>query len=107
VSDELGEGTPVAKIVRREIRKRGFFGTIFKVLFVLFNLLMLGWIVLYWMTVSDQFAQIDSHAGKVGAQIGTTFASGFIIFVWAAGDVILGLLTLLSRGSKIIVEETY
>jgi hypothetical protein len=59
------------------------------------------------MTVSDQFVHIDSHAGKVGAHIGATFASGFMIFVWAAGDVILGLLTLLSRGSKVIVEETF
>jgi hypothetical protein len=96
----------MARVVRREIRKRGFFGTIFKILFILFNLLMLAWIVLYWTQVSTVFDNIGSGAGRTGAQIGVTFASGFILFVWAAGDVILGLLTLLSRGSKVIVEES-
>ena len=96
----------MAKVVRREIRKRGFFGTIFKLLFIAFNLLMLVWLAAYWMQISDQYSHAGSEAAKVGTQVGTAIGSSFIIFVWAAGDVILGLLTLLSRGSKTIIEET-
>ena len=34
-----------------------------------------------------------------------TIGTSFLFFFWAAGCLILGLLTLLSRGSKIVVEE--
>jgi hypothetical protein len=39
-------------VVRREVRKRGFFGKVFKFLFVLFNVLMLIWLISYWSTVA-------------------------------------------------------
>ncbi|HEV2550803.1 MAG TPA: hypothetical protein VGU20_26055 [Stellaceae bacterium] len=97
----------MSKIVRTETRKRGFFGKVFKVLFILFNLLMLAWLIAYWVQVGDIVNRAgDSSAAHTGAAIGATIGTGFIISFWAAGDVILGMLTLLSRGKKIIVEES-
>ncbi|MGD0420645.1 MAG: hypothetical protein ABSA68_13880 [Xanthobacteraceae bacterium] len=68
---------------------------------------MLVWLVSYWVQVGDI---VNRHAGssaaQTGAALGATIGTGFIVSFWAAGDVILGLLTLLSRGKKIIVEET-
>jgi len=52
------------------------------------------------------------RAADLGDQVniykaeGATIGSSFLFFFWAAGSLILGLLTLLSRGSKIIVEES-
>jgi hypothetical protein len=92
--------------VRTEVRKRGFFGKVFKFLFVLFNVLMLIWVISYWSTVAPLFDERLDSAGRTGAAIGTTLGTTFLLFLWALGDVILGLLTLLSRGQKIIIEET-
>lgn len=98
----------MSKIMRTEIRKRGFFGKLFKLLFILFNVLMLIWLVSYWVQVGNIVNQPEnsSSAAQTGAAFGATIGTSLIIFVWAAGDVILGLLTMLSRGKKIIVEET-
>jgi NADH:ubiquinone oxidoreductase subunit 6 (subunit J) len=95
----------MSKIVRREIRQRGFFGKLFKFLFIVFNVLMVMWLIVYWVQISNTLSNM-SDAEKTGAEIGTTIGTGFILFFWMAGDVILGLLALLTRGSKVIVEET-
>jgi NADH:ubiquinone oxidoreductase subunit 6 (subunit J) len=94
----------MAKIIRREVRKRGFFGWVFLMLFFAFNILMLAWLVAYW----TQLANITevSEAARTGKAIGGTLASGFLLFLWGMGAVILGLLAILTRGSKRIIEET-
>jgi GYF domain 2 len=100
---------PVAgtkRFVRREIRKRGFFGKLIKFLFIVFNLLMIVWLASYWAQIGELVNQTQSEAGKTGAAIGVTIGTGFILFFWVAGDVILGLLTLLTRGSVIVEEIT-
>jgi hypothetical protein len=96
------EGT-MARIVRREIRKRGFFGWIFLILFVLFNLGMLAWLVAYWNLLAGSNAASDAE--RAGTIIGGTIGSGLLIFIWVAGAVILGLFAILTRGRKSIVEE--
>jgi hypothetical protein len=94
----------MAQRVRTEVRKRGFFGKVFMVLFVLFNILMLAWLTS--VRVAPLVNQGTEHsAARTGAAVGATLATGFLITVWAAGDIILGLLAFLSRGKKIIVEE--
>ena len=35
----------MTKIIRQEVRKRGFFGHIFKWMFILFNIVMLVWLI--------------------------------------------------------------
>ncbi|HTO29626.1 MAG TPA: hypothetical protein VL202_00380 [Pararhizobium sp.] len=94
----------MATIVRRETRKRGFFGWIFLILFILFNLLMVWWLLAYWSSLASTTSASDAEAA--GKAIGGTIGSGMLIFLWAAGDVILGLFVLLTRGRKIIIEET-
>lgn len=94
----------MTRMVRTEVRKRGFFGWVFMLLFIGFNLLMLAWLISYWATIAPMVNQGHS-AARTGAALGATIGTGFLIALWAAGDIILGLLTLLSRGKKLIVEE--
>lgn len=95
----------MAVIVRREIRKRGFFGKIFKFLFVVFNLLMAVWFFGGMISAGGMVAGETSAAGQVGGAIGMAAGLGAIGVIWLAGDLILGVLTLATRGQKIIVEE--
>lgn len=80
--------------------QRSFFGKLIKWSFILFNIFMLWWFI---NGVGEAASTIDtsaSEAEKTGATIGTGIGAMFIIGIWAAGDVILGLLTLLTRPKK-------
>lgn len=94
----------MAKIIRKETRKRGFFGWLFLSIFVLFNLIMLAWLGTYWSMLSDGAAL--SEAEKAGRALGGTMGTGVLLMFWVLGDIILGAFVLFSRGRKIIVEET-
>jgi hypothetical protein len=94
------------RTIQKEIRKRGFFGWVFLVLFWLYNAFMAAWLFTYWQQVS----RIDapSSAAHTGVIIGGTIATGVIVFFWVAGAVILGLFALLTRGRKtIIIQDVY
>jgi hypothetical protein len=93
----------MATVVRREIRKRGFFGWLFLLLFLAFNLLMIAWLASYWSLLA-QTTEL-TEAARVGKTIGGTIGSGALLLLWAMGSVILGLLAILTRGSKVIIEE--
>jgi GYF domain 2 len=95
---------PRAKIVRREVRKRGFFGRLFLILFFAFNALMLWWFIDATSRISA-LPPVTSEAGRAGQAIGMVTGYGFLLFVWVCGAVIFGLLALLSRGRKTITEE--
>lgn len=95
----------MATIVRREVRKRGVFGWFFLLLFLGFNLLMALAFFGGMSSVGDM-PSATSEAETAGRAIGTTLAGGMILLVWALGSVITGLLAMLTRGSKTIVEET-
>ena len=92
------------RIIRTEKRKRGFFGWLFLILFVLFNGLMVVWLFSYWSTVLPM-TTTGSQAGKAGAAIGTTLGTGFIVSIWTCGSIVLGLFVLFTRGRKVVVEE--
>lgn len=94
----------MVRIVRRETRRRGFLGWIFLLLFLAFNALMATWTIGYWAAIAPMTAGGDAAA--TGAAIGATVGTGLILFIWATGAVILGVFVLISRGRKIIVEET-
>jgi len=94
----------MATIIRKEIRKRGFFGWVFLILFVVFNLIMLAWMI-GGMNAASNTAAVG-EAAQAGRAVGTAVAAGMILFIWLAGAVILGLFALLTRGRKTIVEET-
>lgn len=94
----------MATIVRKEKRKRGFFGWVFLILFLGFNALMVLWLGAYWAALSDM--ETSSSAEAAGAAIGGTIGSGMLLTLWVFGDIILGIFVLLTRGQKIIIEET-
>ena len=91
------------KVIRREVRRRGFFGKLFLLLFVLFNAAMLAWLVAYWSSLGDLAPTSDAE--RAGAAIGITIGTGILFFFWVAGDIILGLFALLTRGRVTVIEE--
>jgi len=94
----------MATVVRQEVRKRGFFGWVFLLLFLGFNLLMLLWLVAGVSAVADMDAAGDAESA--GRAVGGAIGFGIILFLWVSGSVILGLLALLTRGRKTVVTET-
>jgi uncharacterized membrane protein SpoIIM required for sporulation len=77
--------------------QRSFVGKIIKWVFIGFNVLMLIWLVGGVGSASKQVANAGSDAAQAGAAIGTGIGAMFIIFIWVAGSIILGILTLLTR----------
>ena len=91
-------------IVRTEKRERSFAGHLVKRIFIGFNLLMIVWIFGGLYSVS----KIPTHSAveQIGSAIGTTIGVTLLLILWALGDLILGFLVLLTRGNKIIIEES-
>ncbi|SOC47654.1 hypothetical protein SAMN05892877_13211 [Rhizobium subbaraonis] len=90
-------------VIRKEVRKRGFFGWVFLTLFIVFNLFMLFSVFAGANGASQVPAttELEQSAKAVGSVIGI----GLLLFVWACGSIVLGLLALVTRGQKTIVEE--
>ncbi|MBK9928820.1 MAG: zinc ribbon domain-containing protein [Saprospiraceae bacterium] len=80
--------------------KRSIFGVIIKYSFILFNLLMLWFFITGVGEAAKSIHTADSEAGQAGAAIGTGIGAMFVIGIWVAGDVILGLMTLLTRPKR-------
>lgn len=77
--------------------KRGFFGKIFLWLFYLFNVLMLLWLIGIMNVSSEISGKAVTEAQKAGAALGAGFAMTELMFTWAIGDIITGLLALMTR----------
>lgn len=95
------------RVVRTEKTVRGPVGQVVKWVFILFNILMLGLLLSFCAHVGSVVNQSSSDAETAGAGVGGAIGGGFLLFVWVGGDVILGLLTLLTKGRKVVVEETH
>ena len=93
------------KEVYVERNKRGCLGWVVLLLFLGFNGLMLISLVQYWASVGDIMSENPSEAFQVGAAIGTTLGTGFLLFIWGCGSVILGIFVFLTRGKKIIEKR--
>jgi hypothetical protein len=94
----------MGRVVSRATRKRGFFGWVFLLVFLAYNGLMLAWLIAYANVISN--TQVHGAAAGAGKVIGANLGTGILLFFWVGGAVILGLLALLTRGSKtVIVEE--
>ena len=83
--------------VRLRKPKRGFFGTLFKWTFILFNILMLIWLIAGLGGAGDVINNAGSEAEQVGASIGAAMGATLILTIWVIGDVILGLFVLFTR----------
>lgn len=77
--------------------KRTFMGKVFKWLFIIFNILMLVWLVVGLNAASETINNTVTSAERAGAQIGTGIGAMLICFIWVIGDFILGLFVLLTR----------
>ncbi|RUW62123.1 hypothetical protein [Mesorhizobium sp. M7A.F.Ca.US.008.03.1.1] len=93
-------------IERIETRKRGFFGMLFWWMFLAFNALMGLWMFAGIKGASQQYQATTDAASHVGTAIGGSIAIGILLWIWVFGDIILGLLVLLSRGKRITIEQT-
>ena len=91
-------------IVRTEKRERSAIGKVIKWIFIAFNLLMALWLVGGLHSASK--IQTFSAAEQIGAGIGVTIGVAVLLVLWAIGDLILGILVLVTRGSKVIIEES-
>jgi fucose permease len=76
-----------------EKRKRGFFGWLFLLIFIGWNVLMLLWMI-----------SALSRPEAAGAAGGIAFF--ILLVIWAVGSVVTGLLALVFRGSKTIVRKS-
>lgn len=72
-------------------------GKIIKWLFILFNILMLVWLISGANTGSEMVNSAMSEAEAAGAALGTGIGMMMIATMWVVGDIILGLFVLLTR----------
>lgn len=80
--------------------RRSLFGKLAKWSLIGFNLLMVIWLVSYLATLGEIANDAQSDAERAGTAIGGTIGIGAILVLWALGDIILGLVVLLTRPSK-------
>jgi hypothetical protein len=92
------------RIVRLVKRRRGLFGTIFLLLFALFNLFMVAWLVSYWPALFP-LAAINGLGSRIGAALGFGLSAGLILAIWACGAIVLGLLMWLTPGGRVVDDE--
>ena len=77
--------------------RRSIFGSLVKLAFIGFNLLMLVWLVGGLGAASHHVASAHSDAERAGAAVGTALGASIIIGIWVAGAIILGLFVLFTR----------
>lgn len=80
--------------------KRSLFGKIVKYTFIGFNILMLVWFIGGMASASKGIENATTEAEQAGAAIGTGLGAMFIIFIWIAGAVILGIMAFLTRAKR-------
>ncbi len=73
-------------------------GKIFKFLFLLFNLVMLG--VLIWLGINAAQIASESDAPAAVGILGGIFGLSILLPLWASGAIILGLLALVFRSER-------
>lgn len=91
--------------IQREVRKRGFFGKICKWIFILFQILMIIWLVSYWIDIGQTIDSSDSEAERIGSGIGATIGTSMLLFFWVAGTIVLGAIAYFTKGKKFLITE--
>ncbi|MFT3694003.1 MAG: hypothetical protein QM831_12740 [Kofleriaceae bacterium] len=93
VSRQASKCVRCGRVIRRA--KRGPFGLLFKWTFIVWNVLMLIWIISGASSASN--IEAHNHMEETGVAIGTAIGVGMIMGVWMVGSVILGILVLLTK----------
>jgi len=91
--------------VQREVSDRSAFGKLVKWAFIIFNVIMLVWVIAGFGVAGESMDNTVNEAERAGAAIGSTIGIGLLIMLWAFGDVILGIIVLLTRRKKLITVE--
>ncbi len=87
----------------REVRgKLGFFGWVWRILLLLWQVAMFAWFIDATTAVAPMIEQ-GNDAQRTGAALGLGLGWMFILFFWVGGTVILGLFVLLTRRTKAMV----
>jgi hypothetical protein len=86
-------------------RRRGFFGWVFLLLFLLFYVAMALWVAGAWRVSSDMASSTTDHAEQAGIAIGGFIAGAALLWIWFFGAVITGLLAFLTRSGKTVMIE--
>ncbi|MFK7780369.1 MAG: zinc ribbon domain-containing protein [Candidatus Gracilibacteria bacterium] len=76
--------------------KRSIFGKTIKWSFILFNILMLWWLIGGVGSVTEGMDAM-SEAQKTGTAVGAGLGAMMIMTIWVMGDIILGLFVLFTR----------
>jgi hypothetical protein len=84
---------------------RGAVGSFFEIAFYVFNIVMAAWLILALAKFGSADETATSEFIKAVAELGVAFRVLIVLFVWMAGDVILGLLTLVIRERKATFGE--
>lgn len=95
VSDEAIKCPKCGATLRKPTRS--FFGRLIKWTFIGFNILMLYWLVFGIGEAAKIIELTTDEYEKTGAAIGTGIGAMLILVIWVIGDVILGIMTLLTR----------
>jgi len=95
VSDEAFKCPQCGKLLRKP--KRGIIGKIFLWLFYLFNIFMLVGLIKGMGATSELINNATTEAEKAGASIGAGLGFMSVLFIWAVGDIITGLLAFMTR----------
>ena len=84
---------------------RGLAGWIFEIVFYLFNLMMAVGISVLIARSGDIVAAAETEFARGLAGFGAATKVFVLLVLWVAGDLILGSLTVISRGRKASIEE--
>lgn len=95
ISDQAFVCPHCGKQLRKQ--KRGFLGKIFLWLFYGYNALMLWWMIAGMSGAAKHVATAASESEQTGAAIGTGLGFFMILFIWVLGDIITGLLVLVTK----------
>lgn len=95
VSDQALKCTSCGTQLRKP--KRSFIGKLIKWIFILFNLLMIFWLVGGTMSASETYSTATSEAARAGAAIGTGLGISMILTLWVIGDILIGIFVFLTR----------
>jgi len=95
---QVSEEAALCPACGKQLRKptRGFAGKLFLGIFIVFNLLMVWWLIA-GLGAAGEHMQGMSEAEKTGAAVGTGIGVMMILFVWAAGDIVFGMLAFFTR----------
>lgn len=86
----------MAKAAQCKNERRALLGTVFAIVFLLFNAAMLGWLPANWGAIGGGLSGA-SEVERAGAAIDATATTAIILLIWVLGAGVTGLLALLTR----------